>query len=351
MNIQEILIQSVKSKGSDLFIIPGSTPKLKIDGKLNEVDNMVIMPEESKKIMRNIYMIAGRDINNLSNTGDDDFSFSIQNVGRFRCNAYKQRNSLAAVIRIVAFGLPDYKTLHIPDEIMNLYKVNNGIILITGPAGCGKSTTQACLIDKINTERDGHIITLEDPIEFMHHHKKSLVSQREIGHDTESLAFALRSALRQTPDVIQLGEMRDPETIQTAFTAAETGELVISTLHTVGAVKSIERIIDIFPPNQQAQIRIQLSMVLKAVISQQLLPTKDGKTEPAFEILIVNPTVQNMIREGKMGKIDEAINAGKDLGMRTMNSDILRLYNTGIIEKDTALTYAANGESTTPKTN
>lgn len=345
MDIFEILKKGKDMGGSDIFLIPGSPICVKKAGEILALTEERIVPDISKHLLKQIYEKEERDIYTLLQTGDDDFSFSVPQVGRFRCNAYKQRNSLAAVLRIVTFGLPKSEEMHIPKEVMDLAGTKNGMILVTGPAGSGKSTTLACLIDKINHDRDGHIITIEDPIEYIHPHQKSLVSQREISHDTESYATALRAALRQTPTVILLGEMRDFETIQTALTASETGQLLLSTLHTVGAAKTIDRIVDVFPPNQQAQVRVQLSMVLRAVVSQQLLPKKEGGLEPAFEIMVVNPAIQNMIREGKIHQMDNVIYSGADAGMRTMDSDILRLYREGKITKETALTYAVNRET------
>lgn len=342
MQIQDILQKGLSMQGSDIFLLPGAQICLKQNGRITPITEERIMPSSSEELIRQIYEIAGRDIQSLLSCGDDDFSFSVQGAGRFRCNAYKQRSSLAAVIRIVTFDLPKSSDMHIPTAIMDLYQVKNGMILVTGPAGSGKSTTLACMIDRINRERNVHIITLEDPIEYIHSHQKSLVSQREISHDTENYTTALRAALRQTPNVILLGEMRDFETIQTALTAAETGQLLLSTLHTVGAAKTIDRIIDVFPAHQQDQIRIQLSMVLRAVISQQLLPTVDGRLEPAFEIMIANPAIQNMIREGKVHQMDNVIYSGADAGMRTMDNDILRLYKEGKISKETALIYAVH---------
>ena len=344
MDIKDILKKGLELEGSDLFIVPGSKIFLKRKGEFIPADDERIVPKTSEELIKQIYAIAERKDDLLSSCGDDDFSFSLQGIGRFRCNAYKQRGSLAAVIRIVTFGLPDSEKLNIPSQVMDLYNVKNGMILVTGPAGSGKSTTLACLIDKINNEKQGHIITLEDPIEYVHSHKKCLISQREISHDTESYQAALRAALRQTPNVILLGEMRDFETIQTALTAAETGQLLLSTLHTVGAAKTIDRIVDVFPSNQQAQIRIQLSMVLRAVVSQQLLPGVNGGLEAAFEIMKVTPAIQSMIREGKVHQLDNAIYAGADAGMRTMDNDILRLYKEGRITKDTALLYSVNPE-------
>ena len=344
MQIREILNKSLKMEGSDLFLIPGSQVCIKKDGTIFPILDSRLMPADSRELIEQIYRIAGREIQSLLDRGDDDFSFSVQGSGRFRCNAYKQRNSLAAVIRIVKFGLPDSEAMHIPSSVMDLYETKNGMILVTGPAGSGKSTTLACLIDRINREKNNHIITIEDPIEFIHSHQKSLVSQREIEHDTENYGAALRAALRQSPNVILLGEMRDFETIQTALTAAETGQLLLSTLHTVGAAKTIDRIVDVFPAHQQGQVRIQLSMVLRAVVSQQLLPAVGGGLEPIFEIMVVNPAIQNLIREGKVHQMDNVIYAGADAGMQTMDSGILRLYQEKKITAETAVTYAVNPE-------
>lgn len=345
LQIEEILKKALEQEGSDVFLIPGSQICIKNSGRIFPIVEERITPAIAEQLIRQIYEREKRDIEPLLQSGDEDFSFSIPSVGRFRCSAYKQRNSLAAVLRVVRFGLPDSEEMHIPKVVMDLYQTKNGMILVTGPAGSGKSTTLACLIDRINQELNDHIITLEDPIEFIHSHKKSLVSQREISHDTQSYAMALRAALRQTPNVILLGEMRDFETIETAMTAAETGQLLLSTLHTVGAAKTIDRIVGVFPAAQQAQVRVQLSMVLRAVVSQQLLPTIGGSLEPAFEIMIVNPAIQNMIREGKTQQLDNAIYSGAPAGMQTMDSDIERLYRAGQITKETALFYAVNRES------
>lgn len=345
LQITEILKRTLEQDGSDVFILPGKEICIKSSGRIFPICGERFTPAMTEALIRQIYDLDGRDIQPLLRDGDEDFSFSVPGVGRFRCCAYKQRNTLAAVLRVVKFGLPDSEALHIPQAVMDLYQTKNGMILVTGPAGSGKSTTLACLIDRINRELNDHIITLEDPIEFIHPHKESLVSQREVTHDTKSYAVALRSALRQTPNVILLGEMRDFETIETAMTAAETGQLILSTLHTMGAAKTIDRIIGVFPAAQQAQVRIQLSMTLRAVVSQQLLPTVSGGLEPAFEIMAVTPAIQNMIREGKTQQLDNTIYAGAAAGMRTMDSDIERLYRGGTITRETALFYAVNREN------
>jgi len=342
--IHDILQSAIECGGSDVFIIPGSCVRLKVSGEVRPLRDTVLRPDDTRRLIKQVYELDNREMDRLTQHGDDDFSFSISGVGRFRCNAYQQRNSLAMVLRVVSLSLPNPQKMHIPDEILRLADFKKGLVLVTGPAASGKSTTLACIIDRINTNRRGHIITIEDPIEFIHAHKASVLSQREIEHDTQSYKTALRAALRQAPDVILLGEMRDFETIQTALTAAETGQLVLSTLHTVGAAKTIDRIIDVFPANQQQQIRVQLSMVLRAVVSQQLLPAVDGGLEPAFEIMLVNSAIQNMIRDAKAHQMDNVIYSGQADGMRAMDGDIFRLYSEKRITKETALLFAANPE-------
>lgn len=275
---------------------------------------------------------------------DDDFSFSVPGLARFRVNTYRQRGSAAAVIRIVSFDIPDWQTLRIPPQVMELASLTSGMVLVTGTAGSGKTTTQACIIDRINRTQDCHIITLEDPIEFLHRNRRSIVSQREISVDTADCLSALRACLRQAPDVILLGEMRDAETIRTAMTAAETGHMVIATLHTKGTANSIDRVIDAFPAGQQAQIRVQLSMVLRTAISQQLLPDTAGGLAPAFEIMHVNSAIRSLIRDGKTHQLDNTIAAGMREGMITMDQSILALYRAGRITADTALRYAEHPE-------
>ena len=345
MELETILSGAVNRGVSDIFIVPGAPVTLKIKGEMIPASDERVMPADTEALLRGIYDLAQqRDMRRLLETGDDDFSFSVRGVGRFRCNAFKQRGSLAAVLRVVVFGLPDPVELNIPQQVIDLYKVRRGMVLVTGPAGSGKSTTLVCIIDRINREFRDHIVTIEDPIEYLHAHNNSIVSQREIDHDTSSYAQALRAALRQAPNVILLGEMRDYETISTALTAAETGHALFSTLHTVGAAKTIDRIIDVFPANQQQQTRIQLSMVLKAVVSQQLIPTVDGSLVPAFEVMIVNSAVQNMIREGKVHQLDNVIYGGQTQGMMTMDGEIFRLYREGRISRENAVLYSLNAE-------
>ena len=295
--------------------------------------------------MTEIYQHAGnRDLNILSDNGDDDFSFAIQGLSRFRVSAYLQRGAMSAVIRIITFNLPDFKTLGIPEYIIHLGDAGKGMVLVTGPAGSGKSTTLACIIDQINKNQKKHIITLEDPLEYLHRHDNSIVSQREISVDTDSYVTALRAALRQSPDVILLGEMRDYETINVAMTAAETGHLLLSTLHTIGAANTIDRIIDVFPASQQRQIAVQLSMTLSAVVSQQLVPTVDGGVAPALEIMTVTPAIRNMIRDNKVHQIDGIIYSSMKEDMISMDGSLLNLCKAGTISRDIALKYASNPE-------
>ena len=342
----ELLKLGLSLHASDLFILPGAPVTVKCDGKLVSLTKERMLPRDTSRMIAQIYRLAGtREADSLESTGDDDFSFSLADVSRFRCNAYRQRGTLAAVLRVVPFGLPDADTLHIPAEVMALSEMRRGLVLVTGSAGSGKSTTLACRIDRINHTRMEHIITIEDPIEFLYPHTMSIVSQREVAHDTETFQTALRASLRQAPDVILLGEMRDYETISTALTAAETGHLLFSTLHTVGAAKTIDRLIDVFPAQQQQQVRVQLSMVLQAVVSQQLLPCQKGGRVPAFEVMRVNRAVRNMIREGKVHQLDNVIFSGAAEGMRAMDADLYRLYKEGMISRDDALLYAIQPET------
>lgn len=340
MEIESYLEQAVAAHASDLFIIAGGTVSMKLDGHLQSISQERLLPPRTKTLITEIYSLADRSMETYLAQGDDDFAFAIPGLARFRVNAYRQRGSLAAVIRVVSFQIPDWQKIHIPQKIMDLAATSHGMILMTGTAGSGKSTTQACIIDRINQTRDCHIITLEDPIEFLHRNQRSIVSQREIAVDTADYLSALRACLRQAPDVILLGEMRDPETIQTTITAAETGHLIIATLHTKGAVNAIDRIIDSFPSSHQSQIRMMLSMVLQTVVSQQMLPDKNGGMVPAFEIMHVNSAIRSMIRDNKSHQINNAIAAGTKEGMVTMDQAILELYRNGSISKETALDYA-----------
>ena len=342
--LDDILRRALKYEGSDVFVIPGSPIMTKSSGKMIPITEGKVFPQDIAVLVERAYELAGREKQTLEKEGDDDFSFAVRDLSRFRCNTYLQRGSLAMTCRVVAFGLPDPAQRHIPDVVMKLAELRSGMILVTGPAGNGKSTTLACLVDKINQSRDGHIITIEDPIEYLHPHKKCIVSQREVPGDSSTFARALRAALRQAPDVIMLGEMRDIETISTAITAAETGHLLLSSLHTLGAAKTIDRIVDAFPANQQNQIRAQISMVLRAVVSQRLILTKDGTLHPVFEVMCVNPAIQNLIREGKTHQLDNAIFGG-GADMLSMDTELARLLRDGKIDREQAQLLAIHPET------
>ncbi len=338
--LMEYLKRAVADQASDLFLVAGGPVSMKLDGRIQPIGTERLLPPNTKQLLSEIYGMANRSMDQYLERGDDDFSFAVPGLARFRVNAYRQRSSMAAVVRIVSFDIPDWERIRIPEQVMNLADANHGMILVTGTAGSGKSTTQACIIDRINRTRSCHIITLEDPIEFLHRNQCSIVSQREIAIDTVDYLSALRACLRQAPDVILLGEMRDAETIRTAITAAETGHTLIATLHTKGAVNAIDRIVDSFSSSHQAQIRVMLSSVLQTVVSQQMLPDKWGGMVPAFEIMHMNSAIRGLIRDNKNHQINNAIAAGKAEGMISMDQSILALYREGIITRETALDYA-----------
>lgn len=344
MDVLEYLKKAVDEGASDIFFLAGSPATAKIEGRILKIGEERLLPDHTRELIGQIYEVAKRDTAHFEKTGDDDFSFAVPGIARFRVNAYRQRGSWAAVIRTVAFYIPDWRDLNIPEEVMKLADVNSGMILVTGTAGSGKSTTQACIIDRINHTKESHIITLEDPIEYLHGHDRSIISQREIAIDTEDYLSALRACLRQAPDVILMGEMRDAETIRTAMTAAETGHLVIATLHTKGAVNTIDRILDSFPSTQQGQIRVQLSMVLHTVVSQQLIPDVNGELIPAYEIMHMDNAIRNMIRDNKNHQINNVISAGSANGMISMDQYLLNMYQKKQITKETVLEYADNPE-------
>lgn len=349
INAADILRDATAAGASDIFIVAGLPLSYRVNGVLFHKGER-LMPDSTEAFIRQIYELTrSHTIDTFLKSGDDDFSFAIPGLSRFRVSTYKQRGSLAAVIRVITFELPNPTELGIPGAVMELSEYTKGMVLVTGPAGSGKSTTLACLVDRINSTKQDHIITLEDPLEYLHRHKESIVSQREISTDTENYLVALRAALRQSPDVILLGEMRDFETIQTAMTAAETGHLVLSSLHTIGAANTISRIIDVFDASQQRQIAVQLSMVLKAVVSQQLVPAKNGTLVPAFEIMIMTPAISNMIRDSKVHQIDGIIYTSAREDMISMDNSLLDLYRKGIITQETVLQYCTNPEMTKKK--
>ena len=345
MSIQEILQKAVEAGASDVFIVAGLPVTFKCDGRQERLPQDRLLPNDIRTLVEEIYTMSGRDRTNMENGMDDDFSFAVSQLGRFRVNVFRQRGSMAAVIRVIKFGLPEPAKLGIPESVLSLGDNKKGLVLITGSAGTGKSTTLACIIDRINKSRDCHIITMEDPIEYIHRHDKAIVTQREISIDTPGYLDSLRSALRESPDVILLGEMRDYDTISSAITAAETGVLLLSTLHTSSAANTINRILDVFPANQQKQVKIQLAQILKGVVCQQLVTSVDGVQIPVFEIMKSTTAIQNMNREDKLHQLESAMQAGAADGMCTMDGSLLKLYREGRITKETALISCVNYEN------
>lgn len=338
VTIEQIMRCAKEAGASDVHITVGISPKMRVNGKLMVMPFPMLLPPDTKRIADS--MMNERQKSCFEEKGEWDFSFSIPSLGRYRVNAFRQRGSVAMVLRLVGTVVPTPESLRLPKSIIDLYDQKRGLILVTGPTGSGKSTTLASIVGKINMELDSHIITLEDPIEYLHRHARSIVNQREIGIDTDSYDLALRSALREDPDVILVGEMRDLETISTAITAAETGHLVFSTLHTIGAAATIDRIIDVFPPHQQEQIRTQLANVLVSVVSQQLIPMVGGGRVAAFEVMHATPAIRNLIRENKTHQIATTIQTSRRMGMMLMDDAIQELYMQGMIDRNDAINFA-----------
>ncbi|MEG0755107.1 MAG: PilT/PilU family type 4a pilus ATPase [Oscillospiraceae bacterium] len=344
MNIMELLTRATLLGASDLLLIAGLPAAFKVNGVITREGDR-LYDTDLDGLVDEIYLLAGnRSTERLTSTGDDDFSFGLPGLARFRVNALRQRGSLALVIRVVSFTLPSAEELGVPENVMRFGDLTHGLVLFTGPAGSGKTTTLACIVERINTTRNAHIITIEDPIEYLHQHKTSVVTQRELYIDTMSYPAALRAALREAPDVVLLGEMRDEETIRAAVTAAETGHLVFSTLHTVGAANTIDRIVDSFDPRQQTQIRTQLALVLEGVVSQQLVHSRDGGLIPAFEVMRGNSAVRTMIRESKAHQLDNLISTSSGEGMVTMDQSLLALVADKKVTAEEALGYCVNPE-------
>ncbi|MGI6097045.1 MAG: type IV pilus twitching motility protein PilT [Dethiobacteria bacterium] len=344
MRIDVLLKEATDRGASDLHLTVGVPPLIRLHGELEPLDYSELKPEDTANLVSQLMDEVQLEI--LAQNGELDFSYSLPGIGRFRVNAYRQRGQNGMAVRVISEKIPDLEQLGLPDVVKEFARKQKGLILVTGPTGSGKSTTLAAMINLINKERRCHILTLEDPIEFVHRHGKSMINQREIGYDTTSFAHALRAALRQDPDVILVGEMRDPETIGIAITAAETGHLVMATLHTVDAPQTIDRIIDVFPPHHQQQVRVQLANNLNGVIAQQLLKRKDGLGRvAAVEILVSTPAVRNLIREGKIHHIYSTIQTGARFGMQSMDSHICRLFESGLISREEALKHAVDAES------
>jgi twitching motility protein PilT len=337
VSMEELLHLMVQRGGSDLHLSVGAPPKIRIDGRLVDTEHDLLTQEVTKKL---IYSVLGPDqVAKFEKSLEIDFSFGVANLGRFRTNAFVQRNTVAAVMRVIPYEVFDFDQIGLPrkfcEQVCSLPK---GLVLCTGATGSGKSTTLASMIDYINTTRQGHIVTIEDPIEFLHRNKGCLVNQREIGGDTRGFGAALRSVLRQDPDVVLIGEMRDLETIEAALTLAETGHLTFATLHTSDTAQTINRIVDVFPAHQQQQIRTMLSFTLQAVICQQLIPRAQGKGRAlASEILVVTPAIRALIRDDKAHQIQSIVQTGGKVGMKTMNQSVFDLYRAGVITHEDAI--------------
>ena len=342
--IEEMLKIAKDAGASDVHITVGVPPKMRVNGKLITMDFERLLPADTKLLLDEIMTEQQKE--RFEESGEYDMSFSIIGQGRYRANAYKQRGSVALALRLVGTQVPSAESLGLPASVIDLYQRKRGLVLVTGPTGSGKSTTLAAIIDKINSNRECHVITLEDPIEYLHQHRMSMVNQREIGLDSRNYAAALRAALREDPDVILVGEMRDFETISVAITAAETGHLVLSSLHTIGAASTVDRVIDVFPPHQQQQIRVQFANVLEAVVSQQLIPKADGSGRvAAFEVLHANHAVRNLIREAKSHQLMSVMQTNRKAGMIVMDEAIMQLYAQGQITKDMAVQFAQDPDA------
>ena len=339
--IEVLLEEVIKKKASDLHIQVGLPPMLRVDGSLVPVPSTDVLTEEAVEAL--VFAILDEDQKQiLLKDKEFDFSFAFGDLGRFRVNAFHERGNLAAALRLIPNEILTTEQLGMPEIVKKFADYPRGLVLVTGPTGSGKSTTLAALVDKINTEKSAHIVTIEDPIEFTHKSKKSVIVQREVHYDTYSFSAALRSSLRQDPDVVLIGEMRDLETIAAAITIAETGHLVFATLHTNSAAQSIDRMIDVFPPHQQPQIRAQLSNILMGICSQRLIPSIGGGRTVAAEVLIATPAVRNIIREGKSHQLEAVIQTGAEFGMQSMDKQLVTLIHNGTITYDEARNYAVD---------
>lgn len=343
MDMDKLLEATIKNKGSDLHIRVGTAPKLRIQGSLRSLGKENLTPEDTLSLAKSI---AGeRQMQELEEVGSTDFGLSFHEGNRFRVSVFKHQGNIGLVLRMIPTQLLSLDEIGLPDVVRSLCLRPRGLFLVTGPTGSGKTTTMSSMVNYINEERSDHIITVEDPVEFVHPHKKSVVTQREIGSDVPSFAEALRRALRQDPDIIVVGEMRDLETIAAAITAAETGHLVFGTLHTTGAYKTINRIVDAFPTNAQDQIRTQLATGLIAVLSQQLLPNKEGKRVAAFELMISNSAIQNLIRKNETFKIESVIQTGSDEGMILLDDYLFNLFCKGQVVFADVMSRSNNPET------
>ncbi len=343
MHIDDLLRMTVEKGASDLHLSAGLPPMVRVDGRLYPLP---FEPLNSRDIQRLVYdVLTGEQIQKFEKTKELDFSYGVKDVGRFRFNVYRQRGSVGCAMRAIPSAIPSLEQLRLPAILRELTRRHSGLILVTGPTGSGKSTTIASMIDVINTERNCHIMTIEDPIEYLHTHKNCMVNQRELGTDTDSFHNALRAVLREDPDVILVGEMRDLETIRAALTLAETGHLVFATLHTRNAPQTIDRVVDVFPPEQQEQIRIQLANTLESVIAQQLLPMLGGGRVAAVEIMVATPAIRNLIREGKVHQIYSIMETSAQQGMQTMDRALADLHLNGLVSFEEAVLRCIDREN------
>lgn len=338
------LLREVTDRGaSDLHLAVGLPPMLRVDGSLQRSNYRPLGPNDTQRIIYDI--LTNEQVEKFERTKELDFSYGVKGIGRYRVNVYRQRGSVGAALRAIPDQIPTYEQLGLPPILRELCKKHSGLILVTGPTGSGKSTTIACMIDTINSENPVHIMTMEDPIEYLHRHKKAMVNQRELGQDTDAFDNALRAVLREDPDIILIGEMRDLETIAAALTLAETGHLVFGTLHTRCAPQTIDRVVDVFPPHQQDQIRVQLSNTIEAVVAQQLLPRTGGGRCAAIEVMVATSAIRNLIREGKTYQIYSALETGAQFGMQTMDKQLAEMQRMGYITQDEALARAIDREN------
>jgi twitching motility protein PilT len=343
VHMDDLLREATERGASDLHLSVGLPPTIRIDGKLTSLSYNSLAPNDIQRLVYDI--LTSDQIQWFEKTRELDFSYGVRSVGRFRVNVYRQRGSVGAAFRSIPNQIPSFEQLRLPPVLRELSRKHSGLILVTGPTGSGKSTTIACMIDQINSEREVHIMTIEDPIEYLHRHKRAMINQRELNNDTDSFENALRAVLREDPDVILVGEMRDLETISTALTLAETGHLVFGSLHTRNAPQTIDRVVDVFPPHQQDQIRVQLSNTLEGVVAQQLLPRLGGGRVAAVEILIATSAIRNLIREGKTYQIHSAIETGAQFGMQSMDKILADLHKSGQVSYQDAFTRAIDPEN------
>ncbi len=340
VSLRQLLEEMVKMDASDLHLTVGSPPAVRVDGKLVRLQHDVLMPDDTKKLAYSIMNEKQRL--KFETSSELDLSFGIENLSRFRCNVFMQRGNVSVALRQIPYKVKSFEELGLPKVVSEFAGLPRGLILVTGPTGSGKSTTLAAIIDKVNNERQCHIITVEDPIEYLHRHKSSIVNQREVYSDTQSFASALKYALREDPDVVLVGEMRDLETIEAAINISETGHLAFATLHTNSTAESINRIVDVFPTNQQEQIRVSLSFTLQAVISQCLIPKIGGGRVMALEIMVCTPAIRALIRDDKVHQIYSMIQSGQKYGMKTMNQSLAELYNSGKVTIGDAMSFSSN---------